>query len=54
MDQYMSTDEDVMMAWAITYLIKGFESIYTIDCSNIEQEAADWFDSLGGLGGLAA
>ena len=46
MDQYMQTEEDVQMAWGITYLVKGFEDAYTLDCSNIESEVKVWWDDL--------
>ena len=46
MDQYMQTEEDVQMAWGITYLVKGFEDAYTIDCSNIEADIKTWWDEL--------
>ena len=60
MDLYMQTEDEVYMAWGVTYMVKGFEVAYNIDCSNIETEANewleevyDWFTNLGngGLGG---
>ena len=42
----MQTEEDVQMAWGITYLVKGFEDAYTLDCSNIESEVKVWWDDL--------
>lgn len=51
MDKYMKTEEEVHMAWGITYLVKGFETLYNVDCSNIETEVndgiqtvVDWID----------
>ena len=34
------------MAWGITYLVKGFEDAYNIDCTNIESELSVWWTDL--------
>jgi hypothetical protein len=44
MDKYMTTEEEVHMAWGITYLVKGFEMAYSIDCSSLESDVNGWLE----------
>ena len=49
MDTYMETQEDVQMAWAITYLIKGFEKVYSLECSTVEADINKWITDTFGV-----
>ena len=44
MDKYMATESEVHMAWGITYLVKGFEEAYSLDCSTFETDVNNWAD----------
>ena len=41
----MKTEEDVQMAWGITYLVKGFETAYNTDCTNFESDVNSLFQT---------
>jgi hypothetical protein len=33
------------MAYGITYMVKGFETAYSIDCTTIEQDLTGYFNN---------
>lgn len=42
MMDYMDTNEELALAWSITYMVKGFETWYNIDCVVLQE----WKDGL--------
>lgn len=37
--------DNIVLAQAIIYLIDGFETLSVIDCSNFDQDVANWIDT---------
>ena len=42
------------MAWAITYMVSGFETAYNIDCTTIESDVGAFFDQIKGWLGFGS
>lgn len=45
MNVYIESEEEdnVALAYALTYMIDGFEKSSTIDCSSLEDDFNEWF-----------
>ena len=48
MMDYMETQEELALVWSITYMVKGFETWYNIDCAKLQE----WKDGLAGSIGI--